>query len=121
VLSNFKAATATLTKKATGTGAVSVNVAAPASAPGDYAVTAKGVLGGVETFGVATVTTVAADSAAGRALSGAGATTGTLASTGFNAPLLVVWGAVGVILLGIAMVVVLRLQRRSAASAVSAA
>jgi len=118
VLSNFKAATATHTKNTTSTGAVSVNVAAPANAPGAYAVTATGLLNGVSITGVATVTTVAADSAEGRALAGAD---GALASTGFNAPLLVVWGAVGVILLGVAMVVVLRLQRRSAASAVASA
>ncbi|MFC5929193.1 hypothetical protein [Cryobacterium melibiosiphilum] len=119
VLSTFKAATATLTKTATGTGAVSVNVAAPANAPGDYAVTAKGVRGGVEIYGVATVSAVAADSAAGLALTGARADA--LAATGFNAPLLVIWGAVGVIALGVAMVAVLRLQRRSAASTAAAA
>ncbi|TFD45354.1 hypothetical protein E3T55_18980 [Cryobacterium frigoriphilum] len=119
VLSTFKAATATIAKTATGTGAVTVNVAAPASAPGNYSVTATGTLNGAATVGVATVTAVAADSDAGRALL---ASTGdALAGTGFNAPLLVVWGAVGVILLGVAMVAVLRLQRRSAASAVAAA
>ena len=112
VLSTFKAATATLTKTASAAGAVSVNVAIPVDAPGDYTVSAAGVLNGVAVVGTATVTAIAADGSLA---------TGTLSETGFNAPLLVIWGAVGVIILGVAMVAVLRLQRRSAASAVAAA
>ena len=103
---------------ATATGASSVSVILPTNATGTYSVSALSASG--ITLPAVAIGTPIADAGAAAA-SGDLAATGDLASTGFNAPLLVIWGAVGVILLGVAMVAVLRLKRRSAASAVAAA
>ena len=98
-LSVVKAAvTASLTKKALNDGSSSVNVAIPDNAVGDYTVTASA---GSATY-TATLDIIAADAGAG-----AGADTGTtLPSTGYNAPVLVIWGAVGILVLGVALVLV---------------
>lgn len=112
-LSIVKAAqTATLTKTAAGTGAVSVNVATPAEAPGTYSVTAAGTLNGAAVVGTATVTAVAADAP----LAGTGADKA-LASTGVNSPLLLIWAAAGVLLLGVAFLLVRNTVRRQGATA----
>jgi LPXTG-motif cell wall-anchored protein len=96
-LSVVKAAvTASLTKKALNDGSSSVNVAIPDNAVGDYTVTASA---GSATY-TATLDIIAADAEAG-------ADTGTtLPSTGYNAPVLVIWGAVGILVLGVALVLV---------------
>ncbi|TFD45353.1 hypothetical protein E3T55_18975 [Cryobacterium frigoriphilum] len=84
VLSSFRAATATLSKTATGTGAVTVTVTPPVGAPGNYAVTATGVLNGAATVGIATVTAVAPDATTGNGNDGLAQTGGNdgLAQTG---------------------------------------
>ena len=106
VLSTVKAATVTLTKVASATGATSVNVKLPADATGSYTVTATGVTSA--NVATASITIVAAD---------AGTTGKALASTGYNAPMLLIWGAAGVLLLGIALVVVMTIVRRQRATA----
>jgi hypothetical protein len=100
-LSIVKSGTATLVKSATATGAASVSVTLPTDATGSYTTTATGLTSG--TVGTATLTVVAADN---------GATGQTLASTGYNTPVLLIWAAAGALLLGIALVVVLSFVRR---------
>lgn len=93
-LSVLRAATVTFTKTADAvTGAVSVTVTLPANATGNYVLTAKGASSG---FVQAPVTL------------------GELASTGFAVPQLLVWAAAGVLLLGLALVIVQRAARRRA-------
>ena len=103
-LSAFKAATVTLVKTASATGSVSVDVTLPADATGTYTVTATGLSSG--TVGTAALTVTAVDSGSGG-----------LASTGYDAPVLLIWGAGGALLLGIALVVVLTIVRRQRATA----
>ncbi|WBM79385.1 sortase [Cryobacterium breve] len=105
-LSNFKSATATLVKPASSTGAASLNVTLPADATGSYTTTATGLTSG--SVGTATITVKAADAGATSADSSAGG----LASTGYNAPVLLIWAAAGALLLGVALVVVLSFVRR---------
>ena len=105
-LSVFKAATVTLVKSATAGGAASVNVTLPVDATGSYTTTATGLSSG--TVGTATLTVAAADSGSvGEGLSG----------TGYDAPVLLIWGAAGSLLLGIALIVVLGVVRRQRAKA----
>ncbi|RJT91031.1 sortase [Cryobacterium melibiosiphilum] len=104
-LSAFKAATVTLVKTASASGAASVNVTLPVDATGTYSVTATGLTSG--TVGTAALTVTVLDSATG----------GGLASTGYDAPVLLIWGAGGALLLGIALVVVLTIVRRQRATA----
>ncbi|ANP71463.1 hypothetical protein [Cryobacterium arcticum] len=102
-----------LTKTAAGSGAVAVAVTLPTNASGSYTTTATGLTSG--TVGTASLTVAAADSAAG---TGSGTSTGGgLASTGYNAPMLAIWGAAGALLLGVALVVVLGIVRRQRATA----
>lgn len=108
-LSAFKAATVTLVKTASATGAASVNVTLPADATGTYTVTATGLTSG--TVGTAAITVTAVDAGTGSANTGGG-----LASTGYDAPVLLIWGAGGALLLGIALVVVLTIVRRQHAT-----
>ena len=111
VLSVVKTAvTSTLTKTATDAGAVTVTVAIPAEATGDYTVTARGVTSGI--VGTATLAVVAADAGTAAVTTDKG-----LASTGFNAPVLVIWGAAGVLVLGLALVLVRVSVRRQHAAA----
>jgi hypothetical protein len=103
-LSTFKAAnTATFVKAADANGGIALDVALPSDASGSYAVT--GTDG--TTIGTATLTVTAVD---------AGTGTG-LAHTGYEAPLLLIWGAAGALMLGIALVVVLSIVRRQRANA----
>lgn len=104
-LSAVKAATTTLVKTASATGSVSVNVTLPVDATGTYTLTATGLTSG--TVGTAALTVSTADSSA----------SGGLASTGFDAPMLLIWSAGGALLLGIALVVVLSMVRRQRATA----
>ncbi|MEA9999651.1 hypothetical protein QN367_11115 [Cryobacterium sp. RTS3] len=104
-LSVVKAATATISKTATAAGAVSVKVALPTDATGSYSLTATGATSGL--VGTSTITIVAADAGSAQAL----------ASTGYSAPIVLIWGAAGALFLGIALVVVLSIVRRQRANA----
>jgi hypothetical protein len=100
-------ATASLVKTAEASGTVALDVTLPAGASGSYTVT--GTDG--TTIGAATITVAAAD---------AGTAVGTddgLAETGYNAPVLLIWGAAGALLLGVALVLVLSVVRRQKATA----
>ena len=97
------AVTSSLTKKAAVDGSSSVNVAIPSNATGDYTVLAKSA---TKSY-TATLDIVAAD---------AGTSTG-LPSTGYNAPVLVIWGAAGILVLGVALVLVRISVRRQQVTA----
>ena len=106
-LSVVKAALSnTVTKTASTTGAVAAVITVPKNATGVYTVTAKGESSG--NVGTAVLTVAAAD--AGTAAKG-------LASTGFDAPVLVIWGAAGLLILGAALVAVRISVRRQHAAA----
>lgn len=111
-LSVFKAGTSTIVKAADSNGAVKTNITLPENATGTYTVTATGLETG--NVGTATITVAAADSAAG---AGSNSADGNLASTGYTAPMLLIWAAAGALLLGVAMVVVLNIVRRNRATA----
>ena len=99
--------TATDVKTADTNGTVALDVTLPSDAAGSYTVT--GTDG--KTIGTATITVAAAD---------AGTAVGTddgLASTGFEAPVLLIWGAAGALLLGVALVLMLSVVRRQRATA----
>jgi hypothetical protein len=119
-LATFKAVvdSQSLVKTASGTGAVSLDVTLPTNASGTYTVTATGLTSG--TVGTASLTVATADGAATGSNSGTGAGTdaapGGLASTGYSAPMLVIWGSAGALLLGVALVVVMGIVRRQRAT-----
>ncbi|PXA70000.1 sortase [Cryobacterium arcticum] len=100
-----------LVKTASDTGAVSLDVKLPTDATGTYTVTATGLTSG--TVGTASLTVGSADAGTGSSDSAAGG----LASTGYNTPMLAIWGAAGALLLGVALVVVLGVVRRQRATA----
>ncbi|PJJ55548.1 hypothetical protein [Compostimonas suwonensis] len=102
-LAVFKATT--LSKPTNADGAVSYT--ASATAPGTYTITVTA--GGVTAVG--TLTVAPADAGSG---SGGG---GGLPSTGYDAPVLIIWAAGGALALGIALVVVLGIVRRQRAQA----
>jgi len=97
-LTVVKAATAPITKVSNGAGAVSIKVALPAEASGSYVLTGRSATA----VNTATITVAAADSATGKSL----------ASTGFDAPMLLIWAAAGVLVLGVALVLVRNTVRR---------
>ncbi|TFD66490.1 sortase [Cryobacterium ruanii] len=97
------AVTSSLTKQAAVDGSSSVNVAIPSNATGDYTVLAKSA---TKSY-TANLDIVAAD---------AGTSTG-LPSTGYNVPVLVIWGAAGILVLGVALVLVRISVRRQRANA----
>lgn len=99
-LSILKAATASKPTSASG----SVTYTASATTPGTYTVT---VTAG-SAVATATLTVVPADSASGG---------GGLADTGYDVPMLAVWGGVGAVVLGAALIAVLVTVRRNRASA----
>ena len=104
-----------LVKTATGTGAVALDVTLPTNASGTYTTTATGLTSG--TVGTASLTVAAADSATATGTGTGTSTGGGLASTGYNAPMLAIWGGAGALLLGVALVVVLGVVRRQRATA----
>jgi len=106
-LSVVKAAVATTVKTADAKGNVDLAVKLPTDAVGSYTVTGTDTAG---TVGTAVITVPTADGAAANS-------SDSLAHTGYNAPVLVIWGASGVLLLGIAVVVVLGIVRRQRATA----
>ncbi|TFC24404.1 LPXTG cell wall anchor domain-containing protein [Cryobacterium sp. TMT1-3] len=101
------AVTSSLTKNAELNGSSFVNVAIPSNATGDYTVLAKSA---TKSY-TATLTVVAGDAGAGTATGNA------LPSTGYNAPVLVIWGAAGLLILGAALVAVRISVRRQHAAA----
>lgn len=101
---------ATLTKSTNADGAVSFT--ASATTPGTYTITVTA--GGVTSVG--TLTVVPADSAGAGAGGPGGTGSGSgLPSTGVDLPMLAIWGAVGAIALGIALIAVLNATRRQRA------
>ncbi|TFB88376.1 LPXTG cell wall anchor domain-containing protein [Cryobacterium luteum] len=101
------AVTSSLTKNAELNGSSFVNVAIPSNATGDYTVLAKSA---TKSY-TATLTVVAGDAGVGTATGKA------LPSTGYNAPVLVIWGAAGLLILGAALVAVRISVRRQHAAA----
>ncbi|KGJ72368.1 hypothetical protein GY21_15855 [Cryobacterium roopkundense] len=104
-LGSVQAANVSSTKVASTEGGTNVQVTLPKNASGSYNVTATGLTSGV--VGTATITTIAADSVSNTGL----------ASTGYEAPVLLIWSAAGALLLGISLVVVLTIVRRQRATA----
>ena len=105
----FATSTVTLAGTANAQGAVTFKFTLPSNASGSYSITATGATSA--NVGTATVTVAAAD--AGTAV---GAEDG-LANTGFEAPVLLIWGAAGALILGIALVLVLNVVRRQKTTA----
>ena len=112
-LASFKSVvnSQSVVKTATASGAVSLDVTLPTDASGTYTVTATGLTSG--TVGSASLTVGSTDAGTGSSDSAAGG----LASTGYNTPMLAIWGAAGALLLGVALVVVLGVVRRQRATA----
>ena len=105
------ATTQTSTATATASGALSLAVVIPANATGTCTLTATGLASG--DTGTVALTIVSADR--GGAAGGVGAG---LADTGASdSTMLLVWGASGVLLLGVALVVVMATVRRQRANA----
>jgi hypothetical protein len=100
----------TASKAADASGAVTYT--ATATQPGTYTVTVTGQSGAV---GVATLTVAPAD--LGSANGGGEGSNGGLPNTGYETPMLIIWGASGALILGIALVVVLGIVRKQRASA----
>jgi hypothetical protein len=99
--------TTTLIKNANAEGGASVSVTLPTTARGSYALTATGL--DSARVATATLTVVAAD---GRPVASSN-NAGGLAFTGSTVPTLVIWSAAGALMLGIALMVVVTLQRRA--------
>ena len=98
-LSAVHSAVVSLTKAATAGGVV-INVKLPAGATGTYTVTATGATSGI--VGTASITVKAADG---------------LPFTGASVSPLIIWGTGGVLLLGIALLLVRGIVRRQRANA----
>ena len=104
-ISAFHAATVSATKVASASGSVSANVRLPSDATGTYTLTAVGLSSG--NIGTAAFTVVPADAGS----------SGGLAYTGSTLPMLLIWGAGGALVLGLALFLVLGLARRQRARA----
>jgi len=98
--------TASVTKVADANGTSSAVVTPPANATGTYTVTATGVTSGVVGTAALTVVAVAADAPGGV----------TLPFTGGTLPIAAIWIASGVLVLGVVLLAVVGIRRRSAAS-----
>lgn len=108
-LTVFKAAmNSSLTKAASATGGASVAVALPSNASGSYTLTGNGATASVSSV----ITVTAADGGLANTGKAPAATGKSLASTGYNVPMLIVWAAAGILLLGIALAVVRTTVRR---------
>ncbi|MCU1546532.1 MAG: Sortase sorted surface protein [Homoserinimonas sp.] len=97
--------TASIVKTANANGGVSVDVTLPTDARGTYTITATGLTSG--TIGTAALTVVAADSAAGSVA---------LPVTGTEVPVALLWIAGGAVALGLMLLVVVAVRRRSLSS-----
>lgn len=104
------AATVNLTKNADSSGAATVDVKLPADATGTFSLTATGAVS--QNIATATLTIAPADVAPG----GGASSSGLLAFTGSTGSMLLLWSAGGVIVLGLALLVVLMLVRRQRAT-----
>jgi len=93
------------TGSADGNGATSINFVLPSNATGAYTVIATGVLSG--DVGIATVSVTPADSGPGTGPDG-------LVNTGSTLPAMVIWGGIGALLVGTALVVALTVRRNRA-------
>ncbi|WP_130176333.1 hypothetical protein [Cryobacterium sp. SO1] len=102
-----------MVKTGTDTGSVALDVTLPKDASGTYTITATGLTSG--TTGTSSLTVSHTDAAASAGAS-IRATSGGLTGSGYNGPVLVIWGAVGTMLLGVALVVVLGVVRRQRAT-----
>jgi hypothetical protein len=89
-----------ITKSATSAGGASLTVTLPLNSSGNYQVTAVGATSG--NIGIISFAVVPAD---------------TVAHTGSEFPMLVVWIAGGALALGVALILVLRISRRQRAAA----
>jgi LPXTG-motif cell wall-anchored protein len=85
-----------------------VTYTASATTPGSYTITVTGAYGQVRT---GTLTVAPADSGSGSNADGS------LPNTGYETPMLIVWGATGALVLGAALVFVLMVVRRNKAAA----
>lgn len=103
--------TARITKTASAAGAVALNVKLPTDAKGTYSVTGTGLTSG--RVGTASLTIAAAD---GGSSTGGDSGQG-LAFTGANVSPLIIWGAGGIVCLGIALLIVMGIVRRQRAAA----
>ncbi|TFC05562.1 hypothetical protein E3O42_03140 [Cryobacterium adonitolivorans] len=103
-----------MVKTGTDTGAVALDVTLPKDASGTYTITATGLTSG--TTGTSSLTVSDADATEGAGAASGAPIGGGLASSGYNGPMLVIWGAAGTLLLGVAMVVVLGVVRRQRAT-----
>jgi len=99
--------TASVTKAADANGTAVAVVTPPANATGTYTVTATGVTSGVVGTAALTVVAVAADAPGGSV---------TLPFTGGTLPIAAIWIASGVLVLGVVLLSVVGIRRRSAAS-----
>lgn len=95
------------TGSADANGATSINFVLPSNATGAYTVIATGALSG--DIGIATVSVTPADA-------GPGTDTGPdgLVNTGSTLPAMVIWGSIGALLVGTALVVALTVRRNRA-------
>jgi hypothetical protein len=98
--------TASVTKAADANGTAFAVVTPPTNATGTYTVTATGVTSGVVGTAALTVVAVAADAPGGV----------TLPFTGGTLPIAAIWIASGVLVLGVVLLSVVGIRRRSAAS-----
>ena len=103
----------TANKAANASGAVTYT--ATATQPGTYTVTVTGASSSQIRTG--TFTIAPADSATGTGSGSGSNANGSLPNTGLETPMLIVWGAGGALVLGIALVFVLTVVRRNKASA----
>jgi hypothetical protein len=99
--------TASVTKTATAAGAASAVVTLPANATGTYTVTATGLTSGRVGTAALTVVAAAADGGSGSV---------TLPFTGGTLPIAAIWIASGVLVLGVVLLSVVGIRRRSATS-----
>ncbi|WP_229229783.1 hypothetical protein [Sinomonas cyclohexanicum] len=102
------AATVSLTKQASATGALSVTVTLPADANGTYTLTATGLSSG--NIGTASIATLPA-------AAGVGSGSTALAETGATLPMFMIWAGGGALILGAAIVGTLAYLRRQNAKA----
>ena len=99
------ATTSTGTVTASGTGSSVTNIALPADASGTYTVQQTGTISGAVDTETFTVVTAAGTTTTTTSTSG-------LAATGTTLPLLIIWTASGLVLLGVAIVAVRIVVRR---------
>jgi LPXTG-motif cell wall-anchored protein len=97
----------TASKPAGPQGTVSYTVSA--TQPGSYTITVSSA----SNIATSTFVVVPADSAAGTGSGSGSNSNGSLPNTGFETPMLIVWGATGALVLGAALVFVLTVVRRN--------